>query len=73
MSLLQLLWQCDALEWRHLPVAGGVYDQHPDFLDGMIMLKDIRGRWEEKQRKEQEEKQKREMGSPKGKGRSKHK
>jgi hypothetical protein len=44
------------MEWRHLPVAGGVYGQHPDFLEGMLMLKEARGRYEEKKRNEEESK-----------------
>ncbi len=68
-SLLRLLFQCDSVEFHHLPVAGGLYDQHPDFLDGLAMLREIRGNHEEKKRKEDEAKQKREMGSQKGRRR----
>jgi hypothetical protein len=50
-----------------LPVAGGVYDQHPDFLDGMTVLKEVRSKYEERKRAEDEAKNKREMG--KGRGR----
>ena len=25
----------DAMEWKHLPSAGGIYDQHPDFIEKM--------------------------------------
>lgn len=67
MPLLRLLWYCDALDWQHLPVAGGVYDQHPDFLEGMLMLKELRGKYEEQKRREEEAKRDREMASAKGK------
>jgi len=62
-----LLWYCDALEWRHLPVAGGVYDQHPDFLEAILLLKEERGRYEEEKRRQEEAKHKQEMASAKRK------
>jgi hypothetical protein len=46
------------MDWRHLPVAGGVYDQHPDFLEGVLILKEVRGRFEERKRREEESKHK---------------
>jgi hypothetical protein len=65
-----LLWMCDALDWRHLPVAGGMYDQHPDFLEGVLILKEVRGRHEDKKRKDEEEKNKQQMNTGR---RGKHK
>lgn len=56
------MWQCDSFNWRHLPVAGGVYDQHPEFLEAAMMLHEVRGKYEEKKRAEQERKQKADMG-----------
>ena len=29
---------CKAMKWAHLPVAGGLYDQHPAFIDDMSFL-----------------------------------
>jgi len=29
---------CQALEWNHLPVAGGLYDQHPKLIDEWEIL-----------------------------------
>ena len=29
---------CEAMKWNHLPVAGGIYDQDPDLLDGFIII-----------------------------------
>lgn len=53
------------MEFRHLPVAGGIYDQHPDFIEAMMMMLNERGIWErEKQKREQEQnKQKNRMPS----------
>jgi hypothetical protein len=29
---------CEAMKWSHLPVAGGIYDQDPDLLDGFLII-----------------------------------
>ena len=29
---------CEAMKWNHLPVEGGLYDQHPDLLDGFMVI-----------------------------------
>ena len=35
------LWAvCNAMKWNHLPVAGGIYDQHPEFLDDIMVVFD---------------------------------
>ena len=26
------------MEWAHLPVAGGIYDQHPAFLEQLMII-----------------------------------
>jgi len=31
---IQVYALCAAMEWSHLPRAGGIYDQDPDLLDG---------------------------------------
>lgn len=57
------LWAlCNAMKWNHLPVAGGMYDQHPKFLDDCMTIFQAQGL----QRKKDAEKQKAQM---KGKGR----
>ena len=30
LAMLSLL---ESMEWKHLPNAGGMYDQHPDFVE----------------------------------------
>lgn len=35
---LRMYWLLKGMEWNHLPVAGGIYDQHPKFLDDMQSL-----------------------------------
>jgi hypothetical protein len=47
------------MEWKHLPVAGGIYDQHPDFVEGMMMLMEERGRHQEEEAKRKEAESKR--------------
>lgn len=29
---MRLFAMCEAMRWAHLPVAGGLYDQHPKLL-----------------------------------------
>jgi len=55
---------CDNMKWSHLPNAGGLYDQDPDFIEKMQHLFSERN---EHQRKEQEE-QRRKMESKKSTG-----
>lgn len=45
---------CDNMKWSHLPMAGGLYDQDPDFIAKMNY---IFGQRNEHQRKEQEAQQ----------------
>lgn len=50
---IQLYHRCKSMRWAHLPVAGGLYDQHPQ----LIMEWDILLRMEaeyEKARQDQE-------------------
>lgn len=35
---LRLFALCDAMNWSVLPVAGGLYDQHPDFIDQIQVI-----------------------------------
>ena len=42
-----------AMEWSHLPVAGGIYDQHPALLDEWSII------WSEKSAHDQREEAKR--------------
>jgi hypothetical protein len=46
------------MKWAHLPVAGGLYDQHPDLLDGFKIIFGIRADYEAKEA----EKRDKEMG-----------
>lgn len=36
-SLRLFLW-CAGTKWAHLPVAGGIYDQHPRLIDEWAIL-----------------------------------
>ena len=59
-SLRLFLW-CAGTKWAHLPVAGGIYDQHPTLIDEWSVLFDIQARHE----KAEQASQRREMDSAK--------
>jgi hypothetical protein len=52
---------CEGMKWAHLPVAGGLYDQHPDLLDGFRYMFSVRAEKEEAERKKQEAESKRQQ------------
>lgn len=52
------------MKWSHLPVAGGLYDQHPKLIEQFQIIFHERAKHEEKKRKE--EQRKREAESRKG-------
>jgi hypothetical protein len=35
---LRLYVLCKGMRWTHLPVGGGLYDQHPKFLDDLHVI-----------------------------------
>lgn len=55
---LRLYHMLKSMKWNHLPVAGGIYDQHPGFLDDMSVIMDAEADAERKR----EAKRKREAG-----------
>lgn len=54
---LVLIQVCESIRWAHLPVAGGLYDQHPDFISDMVTYLGMKYEYEAKQAKEDERKQ----------------
>jgi hypothetical protein len=54
------------MNWNHLPVAGGLYDQHPGFLDAMAVIMEAEASAE---RKRQEKQQREAQKGGRGKGR----
>jgi hypothetical protein len=50
---------CQAMRWAVLPVAGGLYDQHPKLLDEWSVIFEAKSDHE----RQEAEKQKREMES----------
>lgn len=36
------------MKWNHLPVPGGVYDQDPEFIDGIQLIFEAQGRKEKR-------------------------
>jgi hypothetical protein len=57
------------MKWNHLPEAGGLYDQHPDLLDGFQYIFGAQAEYEAAERKKEEGKGKRGK-SPGGASRS---
>jgi len=39
---------CESMRWNHLPVAGGLYDQHPELLSQWQIIWEEKARYEEK-------------------------
>jgi hypothetical protein len=58
---------CEGMKWSHLPVAGGLYDQHPDLLDAFRTIFSARARHDAEEREKEEADRKRQMGSGKSK------
>lgn len=52
---------CENMKWSHLPVAGGIYDQHPDLIEQWRYIFAKRNEHEHKEH----EKREREMRSKK--------
>jgi hypothetical protein len=50
------------LKWTHLPASGGLYDQHPKFLDDLITIAQIEGRIERARQKKREAEMNRKSG-----------
>lgn len=45
---------CEAMEWNHLPEAGGLYQQHPQLLDEWMTIFHMRADHDERDRKNKE-------------------
>lgn len=57
------MWSiCNAMKWNHLPVAGGIYDQHPTFVDDILVIFEAKYR----QQRRDQEKREREMKGKRG-------
>lgn len=46
------------MKWAHLPWAGGLYDQHPQFIEDVSYIFSERAKAQEKKQKEDERKAK---------------
>jgi len=52
----------DNMKWNHLPVAGGLFDQHPRFVEEITYIFNERNAYQEAQRRKQEAEMKRNSG-----------
>ena len=44
---------CKGMKWTHLPVEGGLYDQHPQLMDDFVVIMMAENRAERKRIEEQ--------------------
>ena len=51
------------MKWTHLPADGGLYDQHPKFLDDLIVIAQIEAKIENNRQKKREAEMKRKSPS----------
>lgn len=56
---LRLFALCQAMEWNHLPVVGGLYDQHPQVLEEWVYIFQRKHLHEKQQRDKHEAEMKR--------------
>jgi len=54
---------CEGMKWAHLPVAGGLYDQHPDLMDAFRIIFAARAKHDAEEREKDEQDRKRTMRS----------
>lgn len=50
------------MKWTHLPASGGLYAQHPKFLDDLITIAQIEGKIERARQKKREAEMSRKSG-----------
>lgn len=54
---IRLFQMCKAMNWAHLPVTGGIYDQHPQLMDDFMYIFNKQAEWDELERKREKRKQ----------------
>lgn len=60
---------CEGMKWSHLPVAGGIYDQHPLLMDKFQIIFQTRAEIEAKRQQEEERKNRHAKGGGRVAGR----
>lgn len=61
-SSIRLFMICDNMQWSHLPVEGGIYAQHPKFLEEVQYIFGERAKHEAEEQRKRDAKNKRSMG-----------
>lgn len=51
---MRLFMLCESMRWNHLPVAGGLYDQHPSLLSAWLVIFEEKARHDEAEAKQRE-------------------
>lgn len=59
---LLMITLCENMKWAHLPVAGGIYDQRPEFIDDLYTYFMAKAEMEAKRAKDEERRAKAEAG-----------
>lgn len=57
MESIKMFAMCEQMKWAHLPVAGGLYDQHPVLLEQWRYIFGVRNEHEQKKMDEQKREQ----------------
>ena len=63
---LRLYAVMSAMEFAHLPVEGGIYDQHPNFIDEFIVIAQAKSRFDRKEHAKREREMKAKQGHSRG-------
>ena len=45
---------CVGMQWNHLPVAGGLYDQNPEILERFYYIMGEQAKWDKQQAEKRE-------------------
>lgn len=53
-TAIQMFSTCEAMGWNVLPVAGGIYDQHPDFMQKTRYIFGVKAQRDAEEREKQD-------------------
>jgi len=54
------------MKWTHLPLGGGLYDQHPKFLEDLVIIARIENKVEHERQRKREAEMKRKSAKSSG-------
>lgn len=59
---IRLYALCKGMKWAHLPVSGGLYDQHPQIIDDFYTIMGLEAKAERRRAEEQRRQSKSKKG-----------